>query len=411
MVRAFEPPEGYQKTPVGVIPMDWKVHNIIENSTLKARIGWQGLTTAEYLEIGDYFLVTGTDFSNGRIKWGTCNYVSKERFLQDFNIQIKIDDILITKDGTIGKVAYINDLPKDGTLNSGVFVIRPKRNAYIPLFIFYIFNSFYFNDFLRKLVAGSTINHLYQKDFISFQFPLPPLREEQTAIATALSDTDVLIENLEKLIAKKRNIKQGALQKLLKPKTNWIAKKIGDVADVVGGGTPSTFNLKYWNGKINWFTPTEIGDKKYTYHSNRKITKEGLHNSSARLLPIGAILLTSRASIGDISILMAEGCTNQGFQSLITRRGFNNEFLYYLVLTLKPLLIQNASGSTFLEISPSKLEAIDINIPDYNMQCQIAEILSDMDTEILILEQKLHKYKMIKQGMMPILLTGKIRLV
>jgi len=253
MVIETEISEGYQRTPVGIIPKDWEVHNIIENSTLKARIGWQGLTTAEYREIGDYFLVTGTDFSNGRIKWETCNYVSKERFIQDCNIQVRIGDILITKDGTIGKVAYINDLPKDGTLNSGVFVIRPKGNAYLPLFLFYLFNSSYFNDFLRKLVAGSTINHLYQKDFISFQFPLPTLRKEQTTITTALSDTDALIENLEKLIAKKRNIKQGAMQELLSGKKRvggfngeWEIKKIGDIAKVYRGASPRPIESPIW---------------------------------------------------------------------------------------------------------------------------------------------------------------------
>ena len=273
--------EGYKQTEVGVIPENWDIHNIIDNSTLKARIGWQGLTTAEYLEMGDYFLVTGTNFFDGKIKWRTCHYVEQERYIQDRNIQLQNDDILITKDGTIGKVAFVDRLTLPATLNSGIFVIRPKSREYIPIYLFYIFKSFFFSEFLRKLVAGSTINHLYQKDFATFRFPLPPTLPEQTAVATALSDTDALITSLKKLIAKKRNIKQGAMQKLLDPmgngellidnekyqlKEGWEVKKLGEVAEIVGGGTPSTFTNSFWNGEINWFTPTEIGSIPSSLH-------------------------------------------------------------------------------------------------------------------------------------------------
>jgi len=190
----------------------------------------------------------------------------------------------------------------------------------------------------------------------------------------------------------------------------WEVKKLGEIAEIIGGGTPSTYVTHYWNGTINWFTPTEIGMNKYTYESHRKLTKEGLSNCSARILPIGTILLTSRAGIGDLSILMSEGCTNQGFQSMILKVGYSNEYLYYLMQTLKNVLLQNASGSTFLEISPNKIKQIQVSVPDFVEQTRIATILSDMDAEITALEQKLSKYKLIKQGMMQELLTGKIRL-
>jgi type I restriction enzyme S subunit len=241
--------------------------------------------------------------------------------------------------------------------------------------------------------------------------PLPPSISEQTAIATAISDANALINSLEKLIAKKRNIKQGAMQKLLQPKDGWEFKKLGEIAEIIGGGTPSTFIPDYWNGSINWFTPTEIGKSKYTFESLRKITNEGLSNCSGKILPIGTVLLTSRAGIGDVSILMCEGCTNQGFQSLVAKDGYSNEYIYYLMITLKSILLQNASGSTFLEISPKKIKQIEIFIPSKEEQIQIAKILSDMDSEIVALETKLEKYKNIKLGMMQTLLTGTIRLV
>jgi len=400
----------YKNTEVGVIPEDWEVKNILDNFTLKARIGWQGLTTAEYLETGSFGLVTGTDFKNGYIDWDNCVYVEKTRFVQDKNIQLRINDVLVTKDGTIGKVAFIDKLPNPTTLNSGVFVIRPKNEIIDNQFFYYLLMSFYFDNFLSKITAGSTITHLYQKDFSTFNF-IQPTKTEQTAIATALSDADAVINSIEKLIAKKRNIKQGAMQQLLKPKDGWEVKKLGEIADVVGGGTPSSFKPNYWNGTINWFTPTEIGKSKYAFESVRKITKEGFINCSGKMLPVGTILLTTRAGIGDLSILMNEACTNQGFQSLIAKDGYYNEYLYYLMQTLKTVLLQNASGSTFLEISPNKIKQIEIAKPSFEEQIRIATILSDMDDEIQALETKLEKYRKIKLGMMQNLLTGKIRLV
>nr|WP_270576251.1 restriction endonuclease subunit S [Butyricicoccus sp. OF30-11pH9A] len=195
---------------------EWEELNFAESAKLKARIGWQGLTTSEYLQSGYAYLITGTDFHNGRIKWETCHFVDEKRYKQDLNIQIKKHDILLTKDGTIGKVAYISNVQKPTTLNSGVFVIRPaKEDSFDPNFVYHILNSFLFDNFLAKLSAGSTINHLYQKDFVDFTFKAPSELVEQQAIAQVLSDMDSEIDQLEKKLAKYQQIKQGMMQELL----------------------------------------------------------------------------------------------------------------------------------------------------------------------------------------------------
>lgn len=195
---------------------EWEELNFAESAKLKARIGWQGLTTSEYLQSGFAYLITGTDFHSGRIKWDTCHFVDEKRYKQDLNIQIKKHDILLSKDGTIGKVAYISDIQKPTTLNSGVFVIRPaKENSFDPNFVYHVLNSFIFDNFLAKLSAGSTINHLYQKDFVGFTFKAPSQLVEQQAIAQVLSDMDSEIEKLEKKLAKYQQIKQGMMQELL----------------------------------------------------------------------------------------------------------------------------------------------------------------------------------------------------
>jgi type I restriction enzyme S subunit len=201
---------------------DWEPLNMAQKSLLKARIGWQGLTTAEYLATGTYYLVTGTDFSTGRVTWATCPFVAADRYEQDQNIQLRLKDVLVTKDGTIGKVAIVDELPGPATLNSGVFVIRPNGNAYQPMFLYFILASAVFEDFLRKLAAGSTISHLYQKDFVSFEFPAPPTVEEQAAIAAVLSDMDAELAALEARRDKIRDLKQAMMQELLTGKTRLV---------------------------------------------------------------------------------------------------------------------------------------------------------------------------------------------
>lgn len=219
---------GYEKnrepvqTEWGAIPKDWKTLSIGKCCSIKARIGWQGLKKSEYLSSGEYVLVTGTDFLNGRIDWKSCVYVSKKRYEQDANIQIVKHDILITKDGTIGKVAFLDDVPCLGTLNSGIFVVRSHSEELDQCYLSKIFESFIFDAFLESLVAGSTINHLYQKDFVHFNFPVPPTMSEQTAIANILSDCDSEIAALEEKRDKYKEIKQGMMQQLLTGKIRLI---------------------------------------------------------------------------------------------------------------------------------------------------------------------------------------------
>lgn len=201
---------------------DWVKINLSQHSKLKARIGWQGLTTAEYLEEGYSYLITGTDFKDGQINWNGCHYVDYDRYVQDPNIQVANGDLLLTKDGTIGKVAYISGLNRPATLNSGVFVVRPVTDAYTAHFLFYVLESSVFKDFLQQLSAGSTINHLYQKDLVKFDLFVPPTTEEQNAIASVLFDMDSDIRKLEEKLAKYQKIKQGMMEELLTGKVRFV---------------------------------------------------------------------------------------------------------------------------------------------------------------------------------------------
>ncbi|RKV59777.1 restriction endonuclease subunit S [Helicobacter pylori] len=190
----------------------------------------------------------------------------------------------------------------------------------------------------------------------------------------------------------------------------WQKVRLGDIAEIIGGGTPSTQITSFWNGSINWFTPTEIGITKYVHKSQRTITPLGLKKSSAKLLPIGTILLTSRASIGDCAILKVVATTNQGFQSLIPLEKINNEFLYYLMLTLKNKLLKLASGSTFLEVSPNKIKNLLIPLPPLNEQIAIANILSGLDHYLYSLDALILKKESVKKALSFELLSQRKRL-
>ena len=161
----------------------------------------------------------------------------------------------------------------------------------------------------------------------------------------------------------------------------WETKPINDLAVVIGGGTPDTTVKSYWDGEIQWFTPSEIGKTKYVDSSLRTITEDGLNNSSAKRLPPNTILLSSRATIGECSLSLRECATNQGFQSLVSKK-CNVDFLYYLIQTKKNDLIRKSCGSTFLEISANEVRKIQVSIPSDVEQQKIAGLLSLIDERI-----------------------------
>lgn len=179
----------------------------------------------------------------------------------------------------------------------------------------------------------------------------------------------------------------------------WEVKKLGEIGDFFNGGTPDTKNEDYWNGDILWFTPSEI-KKKYIKESNRKITELGLKNSSAKLLPKGSILITTRATIGDVGIALEECTTNQGFQSLVVKQNNSNEFWYYYIFNNKSELDKRASGSTFKEITKSKIISIPVLAPSLPEQQKIASCLSSLDELIEAESQKLELYQKHKKGLL-----------
>lgn len=186
----------------------------------------------------------------------------------------------------------------------------------------------------------------------------------------------------------------------------WVTKSINDLAVVIGGGTPDTTVKSYWDGEIQWFTPSEIGKNKYVDSSLRTITEVGLNNSSAKLLPPNTILLSSRATIGECSLSLRECATNQGFQCLVSKK-CNVDFLYYLIQTKKKDLIRKSCGSTFLEISANEVRKIQVSVPSDVEQQKIAELLSLIDERIATQNKIIEDLKKLKSAISKHLFTRK----
>ena len=331
--------------------------------------------------------------------------------------------MLIGRKGTIDKPQYIETpfWTIDTLFYTDIWGAYPK-------YIYYKFNTIKW----LKYNEASGVPSLNANAIEHIAIILPPL-PEQRAIASALSDVDALIEALDRLIDKKRKIKQGTMQQLLSGKKrlkgfgkskgykhtelgeipeDWEVEYLNDLCNIYNGGTPSTSIPQYWDGEVAWCTPSEITrlNNKYITKTDRNITELGVKNSSATILPENSILLCTRATIGDMAINKIPMATNQGFKNLTPNYHTNALYLYYLLLTKQQKMIELSVGSTFLELSKSALCKIPLQIPPLPEQRAIASVLSDMDAEIEALEAKRNKYTKIKQGMMQDLLTGRVRL-
>lgn len=179
----------------------------------------------------------------------------------------------------------------------------------------------------------------------------------------------------------------------------WKIVSLGEVCDVVGGGTPDTKEDSYWNGDILWLTPSEVGNR-FISDSCRKITLSGLKNSSAKLLPAGSIVLTTRATLGEMSILVTEASTNQGFQSLVPKLGTNKDYIYYLQPIIKEQCLRFSKGSTFLEVSSTSVKNFKIPFTSNKEQEKVADCLGSMDDLISSVADKIETLKEYKKGLM-----------
>lgn len=402
---------GYKQTEIGVIPSDWTLKPL---SLLSAFIT-KGSTPTTYgfkwEENGVLFLRSECVSENG-LDLTQSMFISEEAHKVLKRSEIKSNDILITITGYVGRVIYLNDDFGFGNINQHIAKVRIVAEDVERAYIYHYLTQPAYRKYFDSIVTGQAYPQISLKQVREASIPLPPTKAEQTAIATALSDTDQYITHLEKLIAKKRNIKQGAMQELLKPKEGWVVKKLGEVADLIKES----------------IIPINFPTTEFSHFSLPAFDEGGIPTFES-----GATILSNKFKVPKDAILVAKlnpriprvwmpirvpenAIASTEFLVLLVKKFVTREYLYtvckssYFFKQME-LAVTGTTGS-HQRINPNDAMQIEVCFPQsVENQTRIATTLSDMDSEITTLESKLSKAQSIKLGMMQQLLTGIIRLV
>ena len=316
-------------------------------------------------------------------------------------------DILISASGSIGRAVEFagnNEYFQDSNI---VWLNHDERLSNPFLKCFYSVVKW-------AGIEGSTIKRLYNDNILNTVICLPSV-PEQKRIGLFFENLDNLITLHQRKFEKLTNVKKSMLEKMFPQNGSsypeirfkgftdpWEQRKLGDIADIVGGGTPSTGNQSYWDGDIDWYAPAEIADQIYANSSQKKITGLGYENSSAKMLPPGTVLFTSRAGIGKTAILTRKGCTNQGFQSIVPHRGeLDSYFIFSRTEELKRYGELVGAGSTFVEVSGKQMAVMELMMPPTMREQQtIGGFFQQLDHLITLHQRELEKLQNIKKSML-----------
>ena len=282
-------------------------------------------------------------------------------------------------------------------------IVRTAPDMSNKFLVQYLSSQAYFDD-VNTCLAGGTRQRISRGNLANFNVPIPVKKSEQDAIGMFFG----YLDNLITLHQRKCIFFTGRAGRLISTvnkkriTSSWEQRKLGDIADIVGGGTPSTGNQSYWDGDIDWYAPAEIADQIYANSSQKKITGLGYENSSAKMLPPGTVLFTSRAGIGKTAILTRKGCTNQGFQSIVPHRGeLDSYFIFSRTEELKRYGELVGAGSTFVEVSGKQMAVMELMMPPTMREQQtIGGFFQQLDHLITLHQRELEKLQNIKKSML-----------
>ena len=308
-------------------------------------------------------------------------YISKEAFERDYKVYPEKGDILMTRIGDVGTTNVVETAKKVAFYVSLALL---KPNGINSYFLSNAMKTNAFQKGLRERTLVTAIPQKINKDEIGkIDIFITNNDVEQQKIGAYFSTLDHLITLHQRKYLQKK-----------KTSLTWEQRKLGELAEIVGGGTPSTSMGSYWDGDIDWYAPAEIGEQIYLESSQRKITEKGLNKSSAKILPIGTVLFTSRAGIGKTAILLKEGCTNQGFQSIVpNKEKLDSYFIFTRSEELKRYGETVGAGSTFVEVSGKQMADMELMMPKTTLeQQQIGEYFSKLD-HLITLHRRAHFHR------------------
>ena len=356
---------------------DWEYIKLSDACTIHGRIGWQGLTRAEHKRSGDYLLITGTDFTeDNKINLDTCVYVDEFRYTQDENIQIRKNDLLITKDGTLGKLALITeDLPKPATLNGGIFVIRDKINKLYPPFLLNYMKSDAFRKIIHNHRTGSTVPHLTQNMLVNFPIPVPPL-EEQKRLVKILDEKFAQLEtiktNAQTNLQNAKDLFQSQLTKAFS-KATWEKKRLDEVCSRIfaGGDKPQIVSKEISKTcQIPIFANAITDDGLYGYTNEATVFDKCLTISARGT--IGFTCIRNKPFVPIVRLLV-----------LIPKDGINISYLKYGCDTLT---ITN-TGSSIPQLTVPMIKDYKIPLPPLSEQKRIVEELDTLSEKVRQLQE------------------------
>jgi len=419
-IRRGEVPEGYKKTKVGIVPADWQEHKLSHYLTVNNDKN----TDLKYTK-DDVFSISGELGIVNQIELLGRSYAGVS--VAPYGI-VYPNDVVYTKSPLKANpygIIKTNKLGITGIVST-LYAIFHCNNNVSPDYVQLYFESDHnLNNYLYPIVNIGAKHDMKISDEGSLRGTVvfPPL-PEQEKIAAILQTEDKVIELQQKKIDELKRLKKVYLSKMFPQKgcnvpeirfpgftAPWEQRKLGDIADIVGGGTPSTGNQSYWDGDIDWYAPAEIADQIYANSSQKKITGLGYENSSAKMLPPGTVLFTSRAGIGKTAILTRKGCTNQGFQSIVPHRGeLDSYFIFSRTEELKRYGELVGAGSTFVEVSGKQMAVMELMMPPTMREQQtIGGFFQQLDNLITLHQRKCDEEKQKKKALMQLLLTGIVR--
>ena len=425
----------FKQTEVGMIPSDWEVktlEEVCQNQGI-VRGPFGGALKKEMFVSSGYKVYEQKNAIYKSVDLGQY-FVDASKYREMARFSIKPGDFIVSCSGTIGKIFKIPKKAPEGIINQALLKLSADEGKISSDYFITYFECDHFQSAIIDDTQGGAMKNLVGMDkFRKSLFILPPTIEEQQRIANALSDVDTLIANLEKLIAKKKNIKQGAMQQLLTGKkrlpgfapakptykqtelgkipADWEVKKLKEcVSSFI---VPMRDKPTLLNGPIPWCRIEDFdGTYLYGSKSNQGVDLDTVKKMNLKIYPVGTLIVSCSAYLGKCAIVGKELITNQTFIGLVPMKQTDVSFLYYRMTSEEKRLNDMATGTTITYLSREQFENFEVIFPSsLKEQTAIANVLSDMDTEISALETKLAKYRTLKTGMKQQLLTGKIRLV
>lgn len=406
---------GYKRTEVGVIPEDWNEYQLVD-ATERISVGLATSVTKHYRQEG-VPIIRNLNIKDGYFDDSDLLYLSTEFARDNQSKSAKGLDVLTVHTGSnLGQSCVLPE-KFDGCQTFTTLITTPKKLILDSHFLCYHLSSFGGRKEMDRLQVGGGKGNLNTGDLKKYRIALGS-KNEQRAIATALSDVDTLLAKLDQLIAKKCDLKQATMQQLLTGLTRlpgfsgeWEVKRLGDVLTEIGdGATPSTAKPGNFGGSIAWVVIEDIKDEIWT--TRNTLTDAGLQSCAAKLWPIGTLIISTGATIGEVGIARTPLATKQGICGLVfDPKEATSVFMKYWFASNKSFLLAKAQGSSIKEVRVPTLVQFEVTLPKVTEQTAIATALSDMDAELAALEARRDKTRALKQGMMQKLLTGSIRLI